>query len=113
MTDERELRRWIDSVRSGALTRRDFVARLAALGIAAPFASLLLADAGIAQPAVSYKPARRGGGGTLRLLFWQGPTLLNPHFANSIKDAAGSRPFYESLARFDADGQLIPILAAE
>ncbi|HTN48313.1 MAG TPA: peptide ABC transporter substrate-binding protein [Burkholderiaceae bacterium] len=113
MTDERELRRWIDSVRSGALGRRDFIARLAALGVAAPFASLMLADAGIAQTAVAYKPTRRGGGGTLRLLFWQGPTLLNPHFANSIKDAAGSWPFYESLARFDADGQLVPILAAE
>ncbi len=100
-------------MRRGTLSRRDFIARLAALGIAAPFASLLLADDGIAQPAATYKPTRRGGGGTLKLLFWQGPTLLNPHFANSIKDAAGSRPFYESLARFDADGQLVPILAAE
>jgi peptide/nickel transport system substrate-binding protein len=113
MTDERELRRWIASVRSGALARRDFIARLAGLGIAAPFASLLLADAGIAQPPVTYKPTRRGGGGTVRLLFWQGPTLLNPHFANSTKDQSGSRPFYESLARFDTDGRLMPILAAE
>jgi peptide/nickel transport system substrate-binding protein len=113
VTDERGLRRWISGVRRGTLSRRDFIARLAALGIAAPFASLLLADDGIAQPAATYKPTRRGGGGTLRLLFWQGPTLLNPHFASGIKDAAGSRPFYESLARFDADGQLVPVLAAE
>jgi peptide/nickel transport system substrate-binding protein len=113
MTDEDELRRWIGCVRAGTLARRDFVMRMAALGIAAPMASLLLAEAGVAQTAPSYKPTRRGGGGTLKLLFWQGPTLLNPHFANSIKDAAGSRPFYESLARFDVDGQLVPILAAE
>jgi peptide/nickel transport system substrate-binding protein len=113
MTDEDELRRWIACVRAGSVARRDFLARLAALGVAAPVANLLLAEAGLAQPTSSYKPTRRGGGGTLKLLFWQGPTLLNPHFANSVKDAAGSRPFYESLARFDADGQLVPILAAE
>ncbi len=113
MTDERTLRHWIAGVRGGTLSRRDFLARMTALGVAAPMASLLLADVGIAQPTSTYKPTRRGGGGTLKLLFWQGPTLLNPHFANSIKDAAGSRPFYESLARFDADGQLVPILAAE
>ena len=114
MTDEDELRRWIACVRAGSLARRDFLARLAALGVAAPIASLLLAEAGIAQPtSTTYKPTRRGGGGTLKLLFWQGPTLLNPHFASGIKDAAGSRPFYESLARFDADGQLVPILAGE
>jgi peptide/nickel transport system substrate-binding protein len=113
MTDEDELRRWIACVRAGSVARRDFLARLAALGVAAPVANLLLAEAGLAQPTSTYKPTRRGGGGTLKLLFWQGPTLLNPHFANSVKDAAGSRPFYESLARFDADGRLVPILAAE
>ncbi len=113
MTDEHEIRRWIARVRNGTLPRREFLGRLAALGVTAPLASLLLAEAGIAQPGPVYKPTRRGGAGTLRLLFWQGPTLLNPHFANSIKDAAGSRPFYESLARFDIDGQLVPILAAE
>jgi peptide/nickel transport system substrate-binding protein len=113
MTDEVELRHWIACVRAGSLARRHFLARLAALGVAAPLASLLLAESGLAQPAPTYKPMRRGGGGTLKLLFWQGPTLLNPHFASSIKDAAGSRPFYESLARFDADGRLVPILAAE
>ncbi len=114
MTDEDDLRRWIAGVQGGSLARRDFLARLAALGVAAPIASLLLAEAGIAQPiSTPYKPTRRGGAGTLKLLFWQGPTLLNPHFANSIKDAAGSRPFYESLARFDADGQLVPVLAGE
>ena len=42
----------------------------------------------------------------LRLLFWQGPTLLNPHFATGTKDQRGARLFYESLARYDADGNL-------
>ena len=56
---------------------------------------------------------RRGGGGTLKLLWWQGPTLLNPHFAVGTKDQDGSRIFYEPLAGWDADGELAPILAAE
>ena len=109
------LRAWIDDVRAGRLARRAFVARLAGLGVAAPFASMLLASAGVAhaQAAPAYKPTRRGGGGALKLLFWQGPTLLNPHFAIGAKDAEGASLFYEPLARYDPDGNLVPVLAAE
>jgi peptide/nickel transport system substrate-binding protein len=32
------------------------------------------------------------------VLWWQAPTLLNPHFANGTKDQDGSRVFYEPLA---------------
>ena len=28
---------------------------------------------------------------TLRLLYWQAPTILNPHLANGTKDFEGSR----------------------
>src|SRR5690606_18857418 len=56
---------------------------------------------------------KRGGGGALKLLWWQGPTLLNPHFAVGTKDQEGSRIFYEPLAAWDPDGNLVPILAAE
>ena len=113
--NESELRRQIESVRHGTLPRRRFVERLAALGIGAPMAWLLLADAGVAQPssAPPYKPTKRGGGGPLRVLLWQAPTLLNPHFATGTKDELGSQVFYDALARFDADGVLQPILAAE
>jgi peptide/nickel transport system substrate-binding protein len=110
------LRAHIEAVRTGALPRRDFIVQLAALGLSAPLANLLLADAGIAQtaPATSvYKPTKRGGGGVLKLLFWQGPTLLNPHFATGDKDLEGSRLFYEALIRWDADGNPVPVLAAE
>jgi len=112
---ESELRRQIESVRRGALPRRRFVERLAALGISAPMAWLLLADAGVAQPssAPPYKPTKRGGGGLLKVLLWQAPTLLNPHFATGTKDELGAHVFYEGLARFDAEGVLQPILAAE
>ena len=60
-----------------------------------------------------YKPTKRGGGGALKVLWWQGPTLLNPHFAVGTKDQDGSRMFYEPLAGWDADGNLVPVLAAE
>jgi peptide/nickel transport system substrate-binding protein len=111
---EEVLRALVEDVRAGRSDRRAFVARLAGLGISAPLASLLLASAGVvqAQPA-TYKPTRRGGGGALKLLFWQGPTLLNPHFGVGAKDQEGSALFYEALARYDPDGNLVPVLAAE
>src|SRR5439155_16434 len=97
------------------MSRRVFVGRMAGLGLSAPFATLLLSHAGIAQPhaALDYKPTKAGGGGALKTLFWQAPTLLNPHFAVGIKDQEGSRIFYEPLAGWDAEGNLVPMLAAE
>jgi peptide/nickel transport system substrate-binding protein len=85
------------------------------LGLTAPFAARLLTDSGVAQTAtpVEYKPAKAGGGGTLKVLFWQAPTLLNPHFAVGTKDQEGARIFYEPLAAWDPDGNLTPVLAAE
>ncbi|MBD2577731.1 peptide ABC transporter substrate-binding protein [Oscillatoria sp. FACHB-1406] len=51
--------------------------------------------------------------GILRLLYWQAPTILNPHLASGFKDYEGARLSYEPLASYDKDGQLIPFLAAE
>ena len=113
---EDELRQWIEQVRSGGRSRRSFIQGLAAMGIGAPMASMMLSHAGIAQTrgaAPAYKPTQRGGGGPLRLLLWQGPTLLNPHFAVGVKDNEGSAIFYEAMARWDPDGNLLPVLAAE
>ncbi len=62
----------------------------------------------MAQSKPVYKPTKRGGGGPLKVLWWQGPTLLNPHFAVGTKDQDGSRFFYEPLAGWDADGNLKP-----
>ncbi len=112
--NEDGLRNLIAAVAAGRLSRRAFVQRMAGLGLAAPFANLLLADAGAAPaPARSeYKATKAGGGGALKTLYWQAPTLLNPHFAVGTKDQDGSRIFYEPLAAWDADGALVPILAA-
>jgi peptide/nickel transport system substrate-binding protein len=50
---------------------------------------------------------------TLRLLYWQAPTILNPHLSSGFKDSEASRITLEPLASFNADGELIPFLAAE
>jgi peptide/nickel transport system substrate-binding protein len=113
--DEGELRDLLDAVRAGGVSRRAFVSKLAGLGLTAPFAGLLLARSGLAQtsPAAEYKPTKAGGGGALKTLFWQAPTLLNPHFAVGLKDLEGARIFYEPLAAWDTEGNLVPVLAAE
>ncbi len=109
----------IEEVRAGRMARRAFVKRLAVVGITAPMATQLLMHSGVAMaqtasvvPSTS-KATKRGGGGVLKVLWWQAPTLLNPHFATGTKDQDGSRIFYEPLAAWDGDGNLKPILAAE
>jgi peptide/nickel transport system substrate-binding protein len=112
---ERELRGLVAAIRASGLSRRVFVQKMVGLGLTAPLATQLLAHAGLAQisPQADYKPTRAGGGGALKLLFWQGPSLLNPHFAIGAKDSEGCRIFYEPLAAWDRDGNLVPVLAAE
>jgi peptide/nickel transport system substrate-binding protein len=115
--DERALREVISDVKAGRLSRRTFVQTMIGLGLTAPLAAQMLASAGVAhaQPKAPAGPAptRRGGGGPLKTLWWQAPTLLNPHFATGTKDQDASRIFYEPLAGFDPDGNIVPILASE
>ena len=112
---ERDLRHLIEDVREGKLPRRSFIQQMVGLGLTAPMASMMLMQSGVAnaQATIPYKPTKRGGGGTLKLLWWQGPVHLNPHFAAGTKEQEGSRIFYEPLAAWDADGNLVPVLAAE
>ncbi len=115
MLNRRQLRQQIEEVRTGKRSRRAFLRDMMALGLSAPFVTQMLAHSGVAMAATDFKytPTKAGGGGTLKLLWWQGPTLLNPHFAVGTKDQDGSRMFYEPLAGWDPDGNLVPLLAAE
>lgn len=116
MTED-HLREMIGRVKRGTLTRRGFVRRMAALGLTAPMATQLLAITGAAPAAAqsvpAYRPTRRGGGGALKILYWQAATLLNPHFAAGTTNQDAARVFYEPLAGWASDGTLHPILAAE
>lgn len=113
--NERELRNLVADVKAGRLSRRKFVQSMVALGLTAPMAAMMLSEAGVAkaETAVPYKAPKAGGGGPVKLLLWQAPTLLNPHFAIGTKDQEACRLFYEPLAGYDQDGNLVPILAAE
>ncbi|MDI3564993.1 peptide ABC transporter substrate-binding protein [Bradyrhizobium sp. Arg816] len=113
--NEDEIRKSIAEVKQGTLSRRSFIRTMAAAGIAAPVASqiLLWNDVAMADATLQYKPTKAGGGGPLKILLWQAPTLLNPHFAIGTKDQIASRIFFEPLAGWDKDGNLIPCLAAE
>jgi len=97
---ERDLRALIEDVRSGDLPRRSFIQRMIAVGLTAPMASMMLMHEGIAQTAtpIPYKGTKRGGGGPLKLIWWQGAVHLNPHFAGGTKEQDATRIFYEPLA---------------
>jgi peptide/nickel transport system substrate-binding protein len=112
---DKKLRTMIDKVAYRRMDRRAFIQRMAAVGLAAPLANQILALGGVAmaEGPSTYKPTKRGGGGALKLLWWQSPTLLNPHFATGTKDQDGSRLFYEPLACWDPDGNMKLVLAAE
>ncbi len=113
--EERDLRALIEEVREGKLPRRSFIQQMVGLGLTAPMASMMLMHEGIAQTmaTIPYKPTKRGGGGALKLLYWQAAVHLNPHYAAGTKDVDASRVFYEPLANWDTEGNLIPFLAAE
>jgi peptide/nickel transport system substrate-binding protein len=113
--NEQGLREVIERVRRGKLSRRAFTLKMLGLGLTAPLAAQMLTHSGVAVAAEDfvYKPTKAGGGGALKTLWWQGPTLLNPHFAVGTKDQDASRIFYEPLASWGPDGDLVPVLAAE
>ena len=118
MSLERTLRRLIREVEGGRLGRRTFVETLVGLGLTAPMAAQLLtvrpaAAQRSAQAQGAFVPTRRGGGGELRMLMWDAPTLLHPHFGRSLRDLTATRLFYEPLAAPQGDGSFQPVLASE
>ncbi len=54
-----------------------------------------------------------GNNDTLKLLYWQAPTIVNPHLSTGLKDSEASRIALEPLASYDQNGDLTPFLAAE
>lgn len=121
----------VQQYKAGSISRRDFVARLAGAGISAGLIFAILQACGggekrptsqqqpgavvttVPQARSTFTPTRRGGGGTVRVLWWQAPSILNPHLSSGTKDRDGSRIFLEPLVAFDAEANLVPILAAE
>lgn len=106
-----DIRKLVKEFQAQRLTRRHIVIRMGELGLSLGtiWAVLDRATARPAQAAV----AGRGTLGTLKLLYWQAPTILNPHLAQAQKDYHASRVVLEPLLTADAAGNLSPVLAAE
>lgn len=68
---------------------------------------------GAATTSPTTAPAVRGEGDTLRLLYWQAVTILNPHLSQGTKDFHGASVVLEPLAWIGVDGKPEPALAAE
>jgi len=50
---------------------------------------------------------------TATLLYWQAPTTLNTYLSGGTKEAEAASIVLEPLAEYDADGRLVPALAAD
>ncbi len=117
--EEQELRAWVRRVAEGKANRREFIRTMLGLGLSAPLVAEMLATyapaaaQGTPGAQQTFTPTRRGGGGKLRLLYWQPPTILNAHLAAGGKDVDAARVVYEPLFSFDPDGDFIPILVEE
>jgi peptide/nickel transport system substrate-binding protein len=103
---EHEIRGLLDEVRAGRLSRREFVRSMVAFGLSVPVASQLLAGEGLAQtsPRPGSTPTKRGGGGALRALSWDAPSLLNPILVPWPQGLEACASFYEPLVYFDPAG---------
>jgi peptide/nickel transport system substrate-binding protein len=105
-----ELARLAADVRVGRLTRRQAMTRLLEAGLSAAAIS-------VALTALDTRPAtaaagRRGADGVLRILYWQAPTILNPHLTGSNQDLQAARLCLEPLLTVDAAASFTPVLAA-
>ncbi|MCE7981612.1 MAG: peptide ABC transporter substrate-binding protein [Caldilinea sp. CFX5] len=91
--------------------------RLQLFGLLAILAMLVAAcpapaaPGGAAAPAAPAAPSRTGK--DLKILYWQAPTILNPHQSSGTKDFDAATVILEPLARWSEKDELVPYLAAE
>ena len=111
----------------GELSRRVFVCRAMAMGVTAvgaawlanggnPAAAQTPAASPAATPSTTFVPPaygteglERGAAGELRILWWQAPTVLNPH----LNGDAGTQFVLEPLLSYAPDSSIIPVLVQE
>lgn len=115
------------SLKRGEISRRQFIQRSTALGMAAGVA-VMAADAVSAQdsspeassdtestgiPDGGTENQERGAGGELSIIQWQAPSQLNGLVSTGDKDNLAGQLVSESLMVRDADGVLLPVLITE
>ena len=57
--------------------------------------------------------AERGSDGTVSIIYWQAPSILNPYLSSGTKDVESSSMIIEPLARYNEKGQIVPWLVDE
>jgi peptide/nickel transport system substrate-binding protein len=97
---------------TGRLSRREVIARLAMLGLSSSAIASALDGTGL-RSAQAAATGKRGDNGVLKLLYWQAPTIVNPHLSTGTKDEHASRVCLEPLLTVNAAGVFTPVLAAE
>ena len=90
-----------------------------AVGLAVVMAMVLTACVPAPAPGGAPAAPAAAGSGTartgkdLKILYWQAPTILNPHQASGTKDFDAAIVILEPLARYNQNDELVPYLAAE
>lgn len=65
-----------------------------------------------AEPTAEAAPAAEKDT-TLNILYWQAPTILNPHLSSGTKDFDAATVILEPLAHYNSADELVPALAEE
>jgi peptide/nickel transport system substrate-binding protein len=114
-----------NDLKAGRITRRQFIARATALGVALPVTLFVLnavkvegtsaqdTDILSVRPTVGTENQQRGAGGELRILQWQAATVANIHRSQGTKDSLASSLVSEPLISFAPDATLLPTLVQE
>ena len=114
-------------LKSGEISRRQFIERSVGLGMATGIALMAADAAGQSAtpeasptasgegviPSVNTEGQTRGEGGEVKILQWQAPSQLNGLVATGDKDNLASGPVQESLMVRLADGVLAPQLITQ
>lgn len=124
-----QLRELYDALKNGEIDRRTFIHRASLIGIGATSlvflantASITAQDASPAtgdetsrsiRPEVGTENQERGGGGVLKIIQWQAPTLLSPHVATGSKDWLAAVLVVEPLMHYLPDSSMYPNLLIE
>lgn len=111
-----------EELKSGKISRREFITKASALGIGLPITLFVLnavkvdtasAQAAPGRPAEGTEGQTRGAGGELKLLQWQAATHMSLHTSTGTKDTLAASLVTEPLTNFLPDGTLIPNLVKE
>ena len=117
----------VDQLNRGVISRREFLARGAALGVGIAMLGFFVRHAQTTSafaphpqdvntdgpPTAGVEGKTRGSEGELKVLLWQAVTQLNPHISSGTKDFIAADIVNEPLMRFLPDGSIWANLLTE